>query len=269
MPKFENLVEDIYAVFDGVEIDPKVAEDFGVRLGKMIVSRISEKKTNTLRLSNLSKPCLRQLWYSINTPELAEKLSGSARIKFLVGDIYEMVILFLAEVAGHSVTRQQETVEVNGVVGHIDGFIDDELVDVKSASPYSFDKFKNGLRPEDDSFGYLGQLGSYGAGTGRKRGHFLVANKVLGTLHVDSHDLPEVDYEKRADEVRTTLASNTPPERGFADEPEGKSGNRKLCVNCSYCEFKERCWPGLKTALYSRGPVYLTKVVRPPKVDVK
>lgn len=269
MPKLDTLVEDIYAVFDGVEIPPKVAEDFGVRLGRMIASRISERKETTLRLSNLSKPCIRQLWYSINTPELGEKLTGATRIKFLVGDIYEEVILFLAQLAGHSVTRQQETVDVNGVVGHIDGFIDDELVDVKSASPYSFDKFKNGLRPEDDSFGYLGQLGSYGVGTGRKRGHFLVANKVLGTLHVDSHDLDqEVDYEKRTNEVRAALASNTPPEKGFTDEPEGKSGNRKLCVNCSYCSFKGTCWPGLKTAAYSRGPVFLTKVVRQPKVDV-
>jgi len=268
LPKLDTLVDDIYAVFDGKEIDPKAAESFGVSLGKMIVSRITERKVNTLRLSNLSKPCRRQLWYSINTPELGEKLSGATRIKFLIGDIYEAVIIFLAEVAGHSVTRQQEEVTINGVAGHIDGLIDGELVDVKSASPYSFAKFKNGLKPEDDSFGYLGQLGGYGYGLGHKRGHFLAANKVLGTLHVDSHDLPEDDYAKRVDEVRAVLASNEPPPRGFDDEPEGKSGNRKLCVNCSYCDYKTTCWTGLKVAAYSNGPVFLTKILRQPKVAV-
>lgn len=142
-------------------------------------------------------------------------------------------------------------------------------MDVKSASPYSFDKFKGGLKPEDDSFGYIGQLGSYGRGVDRKRGHFVVANKVLGSLHVDSHDLPEVDWDARANAVRSVLENNEPPERGFTDEPEGKSGNRKLCVNCSYCAFKGACWPGLKTAVYAKGPVFLTRVVRPPKVEVK
>lgn len=266
-PSINTLVEDIYAVFDKPQsVDPKAAEHFGVRLAKMLVDRITERKERaTLRLSNLGKPCLRQLWYSINTPELGEKLSGPTRIKFLIGDITEYVVLFLAELAGHKVEYKQEKVTVYGVDGHIDALVDDELVDVKSASPYSFDNFKAGLRPEDDSFGYLGQLGGYAHALGRHRAHFIPVNKVLGTLHLDTHDLPEVDYEQRITSVRAALASNTPPERGFEDVPDGKSGNRKLGVNCSYCEFKSICWPGLAVIPYANGPRFLTKIMRQPK----
>lgn len=265
--KIETLVEDIYSVFDNPKaVLPSVAENFGVRLAKMIVSRITERKEkNSLRLSNLGKPCLRQLWYSINTPELGEKLSGAARIKFLIGDITEYVILFLAELSGHKVTDFQKEVKLHGVRGHIDARLDGELVDVKSASPYSFKKFENGLRAEDDSFGYLGQLGSYGAVDRDKRAHFLVLDKVLGKLHLDTHTLPEVDYEERIRQTEIALEKSEPPERGFEDIPDGLSGNRKLCVNCSYCEFKDTCWPGLRVIPYANGPRFLTVVRREPK----
>ena len=38
-------------------------------------------------------------------------------------------------------------------------------------------------------------------------------------------------------------------------------------MECSYCQFKDACWPNLQTYVYARGPVHLTKVVREPKVD--
>jgi len=262
-----TLVEDIYSVFDeGKDIDPKEAETFGVSLGKLVIDRLRKREKPYLRLSNLGKPCLRQLWYSINTAELGEKLSGPARIKFLIGDITEAVVLFLAKLAGHSVTDEQADVEVDGVSGHIDALVDDELVDVKSASPFSHQKFKDGLTPDKDSFGYLTQLASYGKSKGKKRGHFLSVDKVLGNLHLDTHDpLPEIDLDGRVRTAREVLDANTPPPRAFDDVPDGKSGNRKLGVNCSYCEFKQTCWPGLRTVAYANGPRYLTRILREPK----
>jgi len=266
--KIDTLVDDIYNVFDGdVTVPHGLAEDFGVSLGHMVVERVTGKYIPRLRLSNLGKPCRRQLWYSINTPELASKLNGWTKVKFLIGDITEAVILLLARLAGHKVTDEQREVEINGVLGHLDAMVDGELVDVKSASPYSFKKFEDGLKPEQDAFGYLSQLGSYGAATGRKRGHFLAVDKVLGHLCLDTHELPEVDYAQRVDETNAMLASNSPPPRQFDDEPDGKSGNRKLGVACSYCEFHDTCWPGLQTYAYSSGPRFLTKVVRAPKVE--
>lgn len=266
--KIDTLVEDIYGVFDKkVQADPESLKAFGEELSRVVADQINETKAPHLRLSNLGTPCKRKLWYSINTPELAEALPGMARIKFLIGHVTEAVVLFLAKLAGHSVTREQETVDLHGVKGHLDAFIDDELVDVKSASPYSFTKFKDGLKPEQDAFGYLTQLGSYGAATDRSRGHFLAVDKVLGKLTLDTHELPEIDHEAKVNAAREILGQSTPPERGYEDEADGASGNRKLGVACSYCDFKAHCWPGVQTFAYSNGPRFLTKVVRAPKVD--
>lgn len=268
--EISTLVEDIYSVFDkDVTVNPEDTRAFGEDLSRIVTEAVSTRKENYLRLSNLGKPCRRQLWYSICTPELAERMPGHARIKFLIGHITEAVVLFLARLAGHSVTDQQKPVSLHGVRGHIDALVDGELVDVKSTSPYSFLKFKDGLKKEDDAFGYLTQLGSYGAATGHKRGHFLPVDKVLGRLHLDSHDLPEVDYEQVVERTRDELSSSTPPARGFEDVPDGASGNRKLDVSCAYCDFKKTCWPGLKQYNYARGPVYLTEVKREPRVSAE
>jgi hypothetical protein len=37
-------------------------------------------------------------------------------------------------------------------------------------------------------------------------------------------------------------------------------------MECSYCEFKKACWPGLKMFTYSHGPMYLTKIKKELKV---
>lgn len=264
-----TLISDIYGVFETeTAVDPSLTEEFGKELSRIVTDRVAERKRKThLRLSNLGKPCRRQLWYSINTPELAEKLPGYAYVKFLIGDITEAVIMFLAKVAGHTVTDQQKEVSIDGVKGHIDGCIDGELVDVKSASPFSFRKFEEGLKSSSDAFGYLSQLGSYANSLGKSRASFLAVDKVLGKLTLDTHELPEKDYKHDVAEVREILAANTPPARAFEDVPEGQSGNRKLDVSCSYCEYRATCWPGLQVYNYARGPVFLTKVVRPPRVE--
>jgi hypothetical protein len=266
MKNIGTLVEDIYGLFDKkMEVTKEQANEFGQRMSEMLVSRLSEERQKpTLRLSNLGKPCLRQLWYSIRTPELAEPLSGPARIKFLFGDMAEQLVLCLAKLAGHTVTDEQRTVEIKGVEGHIDAIIDGELTDVKSASPASYKKFENGLTPENDGFGYLTQLGAYSTAVGSDRRHFLVIEKVLGKLHLDSHDEHLIDYDRRVDVAREVLASNVPPERGFSDEKDGESGNRKLGFNCSYCDFKHTCWPNLRTIPYAGGPRFLTRVVKEP-----
>lgn len=240
---------------------------FSANLSEMLVSRLSrEQAPPSLRVSNLGKPN-RRLWYDINKPHLAEPLSASTRFKFLFGDIIEHVLLFLADASGHKVTDEQAEVDIAGIKGHIDGRIDGELVDVKSASTYSFRKFKDHLRPWDDAFGYLTQLGSYGYSLGVDRAHFFVADKSVGNICLDTHDLPAVNYNQRVQEKQKML-SGPIPERCYPDEADGVSGNRKLSVGCSYCPFKQHCWPGLRTFLYSRGPVFLTVVARRPRDDI-
>jgi hypothetical protein len=274
--RIEDLVSDIYALFndDRLSISDDSAVAFGQRLAHHIRNRINdERRTPVLRLSNLGSPCNRKLWYSINTPGDGEKLPAEARIKFLFGDILEELLLFLAQEAGHLVTGQQDEVNVNGVVGHRDAVIDGRLVDCKSASSYSFKKFQaNGLR-EDDPFGYLVQLGAYlhgSAGDGVVQEHdlasFLVIDKQLGKITLDTYAKSDIDYDKMVDDKRAMLAQPEPPPREYKAEPDGKSGNMALGVACSYCPFKAKCWPDMRTFIYSSGPKFLTKVVNVPRV---
>jgi hypothetical protein len=79
-----------------------------------------------------------------------------------------------------------------------DAVIDGVTIDVKTASPYSFNKFKEGNLRNEDPFGYISQLSSYvyaarddDVVTDKKRGAFLVINKVSGEMVLDVYDLTE------------------------------------------------------------------------------
>lgn len=273
MKSIDTIVSDIYAVFKEGELDPGLVHEWGRRVAETVGGRIREgreARVPQLRLSNLGTPCERKLWYSINTPELGIPLTGQARLKFLFGDILEELLLFLAEATGHTVEGRQDTLDLHGVIGHRDAVIDGELVDVKSAASFSFKKFENHTLPASDSFGYLTQLGAYLAASKdlkrNDRAHFLVIDKQLGKVCLDTYSFPEYDYYKVVQNKRQMLAQNKPPKRAFNDKAEGKSGNRKLGMECGYCDFRRTCWPGLRTYLYSSGPVHLTHVEKDPKV---
>lgn len=277
MANIDTLVEDIYGLFSDDDTAPfseRSTREFAERLSQKICNRIAEGRVHgRLRLSNLGTPCRRQLYYRINAPDEAEPLSPEARIKFLFGDILEEMLLWLAKEAGHEVTDEQKEVDLYGVKGHIDGRIDGVLVDVKSASSFSFDKFKSHLSPDADGFGYLTQLDAYQHADsnedvpGREgMGGFLVIDKTLGKICLDKHPRSGVNYEEKVREIQDDLGREVPPPRGFAPVPEGKSGNERLDVVCSYCAFKKKCYPGLRTFIYSGGPKFLTKVVRTPDV---
>lgn len=269
----DTLVSDIYALF---ERPTTVPEDELEALGKELAGVIGDALRGdtsppTLRMSNLGTPCDRKLWYSVNKPYLGEKIPAYARIKFLYGHILESLLLFLATRAGHEVSGRQTELDIGGVKGHRDAVIDGRTVDVKSATTASFKKFRdNGLR-EDDPFGYLTQINAYFYAGGEEvtdeRVSFLAIDKQLGHIVLDTYKADSTtDYDELVEQKKTMLASSTPPERAFEDEPMGASGNRKLGTHCSYCEFKKACWPELRTFVYSNGPVYLTEVEREPNV---
>lgn len=226
-------------------------------------------------MSNIGKGS-RQLWYSKHFPS-EEKLEGHTLLKFLIGDITEHTVLFLAGLAGHSVTSLQDEVSLNGIKGHIDADIDGVTVDVKSASPHAFKKFENGTLPENDSFGYMEQIAGYSKARDTD-GAFLAMDKVSGHLaylKFDKEQLSILQVEDRITYLKAAMDRPDEPERCYIDEKMGESGNRKLGVNCSYCDFKRRCWSdsngglGLRTFLYASGPVFLTEVKVEPKVFEK
>ena len=279
--KIETLIEDIVSLFDGsYEPDPNTTEanvyDMAVGIGKAVKTSLAtagKPRPVYLRMSNIGKPD-RQLWYEHQPGVAKEELRADTYIKFLYGHIIEALLLFLAKEAGHKVTHEQAEVEINGVKGHMDCEIDEVPVDVKSASKYGFEKFVNGEFVNDDPFGYVAQMSGYAQARDKKEGAFLVMEKSLGKLTLAPlHDMEMIDAASRIDHMKEVVASDTPPERCYEPLEDGKSGNMKLCVACSYCPYKEDCWKdandgqGLYTYLYSTGPRYLVTVVKEPKVD--
>jgi hypothetical protein len=263
----ETLTQDIYALF-GKEphvCDEANLEILGRGISDMVGRRLSEVRSGkgSLRMSNLDKPD-RQLWYEIRT-ESTDDLPPSAKIKFLFGDILEELLLFLAVEAGHDVFDRQKEIVVDGIRGSIDCTVDGVLVDCKSASSQSFKNFSDKLTPGLFSYSY--QVSGYVEGTETGRGGLLVIDKQLGHIALfikDKKDLPDV--KSRIEHLKKVVAQETPPERCYSDEPDGKSGNRKLGVGCSYCNHKFVCWDNLRVFQYSTGPRYMTRIIREPDV---
>ncbi len=284
MKKIETLVEDIdnYVGNNVLDYVNDNLEDFERELSETYRTRIQSKLNepvvgSALRLSSVGTECVRKLWYRNNVPDKAGKLNSSVRLKFLFGDFLETLLLRLAEDSGHTVTGKQTELSLHGIKGHRDAVIDGVTTDCKSASSYSFRKFTEGLKAESDAFGYRWQLKSYvEAGvndplvTDKTRGAFFVIDKQFGHICLDIHDFSTEKFyetsEKRFSRLKTEVSQPYPPEREYYDVADGKSGNRKLDVACSYCEFKSLCWPELRTFIYSNGPRFLTEVKRVPDV---
>lgn len=275
MKSLETLPQDIYNLFEiNHEFNPDNVKLFGEKLAQHLANRISEERSpRRLRLSAIGDECARRVWLKANKPELEEKLRPETKFKFLYGDILEELILFLAAEAGHTVEGQQDEIVIGGVKGHRDAIIDGRIVDVKSASTFSFKKFKDNNLRSDDPFGYLKQIGSYRFGSREDNRvkeqdvvSFIAVDKQHGHICVDTYPADDVDYEALIEEKKAIVDQEEMPDRGYVDIPEGKSGNKKLCTNCSYCSFKKACWPEMRTFLYSKGPVFLTHVELEPKV---
>jgi len=277
--KIDTLIDDVYKTLEeGVDVED--IGTYGKEYTEVLRQRLApkgEQGPDTLRLSSIGKPCARQLWYGTHAHVHREPLLSHTRLKFLYGDLVEQMLLTLVKKSGHLVEGEQDTILVNGIKGHRDCVIDGMLCDVKSASSFSFKKFKGGLQSEDDSFGYLTQLGSYLLGsredpciTYKNEAAFLVVDKVTGHLCLDRHTFTEEGFGRIKETLQSrkdALQKKEAPEKAFDPIPEGKSGNLKLGVNCSYCSFKAYCWPNLRTFLYSGNrPVFLTHVEREPNV---
>ena len=277
MADINTLVDDIQGLFSGhgfSEALERFSQDLGASFRKRFEEYAEERKPS-LRGSNYGRP-LRQLFYELKGFKPDSDLPPQAKFKFLYGTILEELLLLLAHEAGHSVTDFQKEVEVDGVVGHLDVIIDGVLVDVKSASTYSFQKFKNGSIRVDDPFAYQAQLAFYSKALGGIDGAFLVVDKTLGNIHLERFSAKELSFypvQQKIAEDRKALESNVPPDKCYEDEPEGKSGNRKLGISCSYCSWKKTCWAdandgtGLREYTYARGPIFLTHVAKEPKVE--
>ena len=268
---------DTKEIPDGVPIE-QVINDFGENMKQILRDNITEHEFDRrkLRMSNIGKKD-RQLWYSYNGYK-GEELMPHTRIKFLYGHLIEEMILALTKLSGHDVTDEQKQAEVNGIKGSMDCKIDGVLTDVKSASPYGFKKFKDGSLIDNDPFGYVDQIKGYAHSEGVTDVGWLVMDKTNGHLTYLKYDMADesqwywsklnfFSIEERIKNIKRVVKSETPPERCYKPIADGKSGNMKLAVGCSYCAYKHECWgKDLRTFIYSTGPRYLTEVKFVPSV---
>ena len=230
------------------------------------------EKDGKLRMSVLGKPT-RQLWYDRFSPKKTKSYDASLNIKFLYGHILEHLLLYLAELTGHKIGDQQKKVEIDNIKGHIDATVDGEVCDVKSASSFSFKKFKTGELVGDDPFGYHAQLSGYEAGMGTTGGGFLVMDKSSGDVCFYKPDeLAKPNVTTLIKTLQDTLKSDTPPDRCY-QLSETKGGNKSLPIGCQFCAHKWECYKdandgkGLRVFKYSNKFVYLAEVNRQPNVE--
>ena len=281
----DTLVEDVLDVLDSkssfeasVEETTELAVSIGFQVTNALAEHVKSRGEKVLYASEVGEPCLRKLWYKVHHPAKGEYLTRQTRLKFMYGDILEEVLLFLAQVSGHEVSKQQASVVYEfedgwQIRGRIDAVIDGEIVDVKTASPYGYTKMvEQGLTKENDAFGYSGQIGFYDLnkdqlGVTGTSPRFLVMDKQNGKvgLAAPAPELPMTvaKMEEIKDAVKDPIIV---PDRGFPDKST-TNGNSKLGINCSYCAFKFDCWPGLRVFNYARGPEFLTQVKKAPRND--
>lgn len=277
MASIDTLIPDIYSLLKQKNgwFTEELATQFSAEVSARLKDMFSEDQRlrGTLRLSKLGDYCPRELWYAVNKPELAEPIPPWAYNKFAYGHILEAWALTLARAAGHKVEGEQDELVVDGIKGHRDCVIDGCVVDVKSLSSRSFEKFEKKTLAQDDPFGYLFQLDGYLVGssehdcvTDKTTGGLLGIDKTLGHMVLYKHEKREQLVRDRLARYKDIVRASTPPACSCQTEPEGKAGNIKLGTKASYSAFKWECFPHLRAFLYSKGPVYLTKVVRVPDV---
>jgi hypothetical protein len=281
MSSIDHLINDIHALINSKTnwFTQEIADDLAGEITKRLLVHYKPREGRpTLRLSQMGDKCPRALWYSIHHPELAEPLHASAMLKYSYGHIVEAQTISLSKAAGHEVTGEQDELVVDGIKGHRDCVIDGCIVDVKSCSTPSFKKFVDGSIKDSDLFGYLDQLDGYLVGSSddplvrsKDTAYILAIDKTLGNMVLYEHRLRialdgSPNINNRIAEVKRIVGQHSPPACNCGTIPDGQSGNIRLDTRASYSPFKQVCFPNLRTFLYSKGPVYLTRVVRVPDV---
>lgn len=273
LKSIETIVPDIYSMLSSPKTpDAKNLEKLGEDIKQITKDRLEKTYDSTgkptLRMSNIGKP-LRKLWMDNKYP-VKESTSSVSEMRFLFGNIIEALLIFLIKESGHSYTDEQKTVTLGDLVGHIDGKIDGKLVDIKSASQYSYKTFKTmgaDRYAEYDDFGYLGQMSAYAEAEGQEDAYQLFFNKSSGELlllHIPKEMIYKVS--DKIQPIRDALASDTVPPDLCNPEIEEKNGNKRIAKGCTFCQHKYRCFPDVRVFEYSKGPEYFSKVVKEPNV---
>lgn len=276
-----TLVEDIYNLVRTKRTPKEVDAEAEIeRFGEAVKDMMRKEFVNRgwdarkLRLSNIGRND-RYLWNHYHgVPK--ERIQPHTLVKFLYGNIIEEMVLFLTRMSGHEVTCEQKECTVDGIQGHMDCRIDGVVIDVKSTSSYGFKKFQDGSLAFSDDFGYVDQGKAYAHSERETVFGWVSLDKQNGYLNcllydtkdeqAPAHKILKEDIVERVKHVKEMVQQEKLPPQCFAHVPDGKSGNMKLAIGCSYCQFKAACFPRVRAFAYSTGPRFLVEVKNEPKV---
>ena len=274
-----------------VKLDKQLVQEFGEACKNALLKQFEDERSTKfeLRMSNVGRP-LCQLQMEAKGIK-GEGQPYNVRMRNTFGDLIEALATFVMKSAGVNIKNEQKKVtykfENESIEGRQDVEIDDKIWDIKSASPYSFDKkfgeaggFTEVVR--DDSFGYASQGFLYGESQNKKFGGWIAINKSTGEWTVCETPSSVEEHKKKAIDTAKenikAIKSSKPFKRCYDDVAETfrskPTGNRVLGFVCSYCPYKLPCWgSGLKLLpqQQSKGKnpkwVWYTSVTNPKQDD--
>ena len=244
---------------ESVKLDKGLVEEFGEACKNALLKQFEDQRRNKFepRMSNIGRP-LCQLQMEAKGVK-GEGQPYNVKVRNTFGDIIEALAIFIMKSAGVNIKNEQKKVKYkfNGseVEGKQDVEIDEKIWDIKSASPYSFEKKfgeEGGFLEvvKEDSFGYASQGFLYGESQNKKFGGWIAINKSTGEWTVcetpamiEPH---KTEALKKAKDNFKALKDKAPFKKQYDDIAEtfrGKpTGNRVLGFVCSYCPYKLPCW---------------------------
>ena len=274
-----------------VEISDKLVEEFGEACKSSLRKQFAEKRRSKFepRMSNIGRPLCQLQMESKNVKGEGQPYNVKMRNTF--GDLIEALAIFVLKSSGVVIEDEQKNVKYkfseSDIKGRLDVKIDKKVWDIKSASPYSFEKKFGTLGGfeevvKEDAFGYVSQGYLYSASEKLPFGGWIVINKSTGEWTVCETPLVDGQYREKAlgdaEKSLTALKNNEPFKKCFNEIEETfrtkKTGNKVLGTVCSFCPYKLPCW-GSKLQLLQqqqsqrKNPrwVWYTEVNNPRKDD--
>ena len=244
---------------ESVKLDKRLVEEFGEACKNALLKQFEDQRRDKFepRMSNIGRP-LCQLQMEAKGVK-GEGQPYNVKVRNTFGDMIEALAIFIMKSAGVNIKNEQKKVKYkfngNEIEGKQDVEIDEKIWDIKSASPYSFEKKfgeEGGFLEvvKEDSFGYASQGFLYGESQNKKFGGWIAINKSTGEWTVcetpamiEPH---KTEALKKAKDNLKALKDKVPFKKQYDDIAETfrskPTGNRVLGFVCSYCPYKLPCW---------------------------
>jgi len=242
-----------------VTLDKQLVQEFGEACKNALLKQFQDVRRDKFepRMSNIGRPLCQLQMESKGIKGEGQPYSNKMRNTF--GDLIEALSIFVMKSANIKLKNEQKKVKYKFNGGEIEGRqdveIDGKIWDIKSASPYSFDKkfgeaggFSEVAR--DDSFGYVSQGFLYSESQKKNFGGWIVVNKSTGEWAVCETPASVEEHKEKAlntaKDNYKAIKEGKPFKRCFSDVAETfrtkPTGNRVLGFVCSYCPYKLPCW---------------------------